>query len=53
MYILLVEDDPRVASVVQEAFANRKWRTEHVSDGDEGLACARRGKPASRPCRWR
>lgn len=43
MHVLLVEDDLRVARLVQEAFGARNWQTECVSDGDEGLARARQG----------
>jgi two-component system, OmpR family, response regulator len=44
MHILLVEDDPSVASLVRDAFRGHGWETEWVADGDEGMACARRGK---------
>jgi two-component system, OmpR family, response regulator len=43
MFILLVEDDPSVASLVKGAFKQRGWITEWVADGTEGLDSARRG----------
>jgi DNA-binding response OmpR family regulator len=38
MYILLVEDDPRVARVVERALGEAGHRVDLASDGEEGLA---------------
>jgi len=43
MYVLLVEDDPRVARVVTRALTEAGHRVDHAADGVEGLARAERG----------
>ena len=43
MYMLLVEDDPRVARSVQRALMEAGHRTDHVAGGLEGLARAETG----------
>jgi DNA-binding response OmpR family regulator len=43
MYVLLVEDDPRVARVVERALAEAGHRVDVAHDGDEGLARAESG----------
>src|SRR2546425_588694 len=43
MYVLLVEDDPRVARVVERALAEADHRVDVAHDGEEGLARAESG----------
>jgi DNA-binding response OmpR family regulator len=43
MYVLLVEDDPRVARVVERALAEAEHRVDVVHEGDEGLFRAESG----------
>jgi DNA-binding response OmpR family regulator len=43
MYLLLVEDDPRVARVVERALAEADHRVDVAHDGEEGLARAESG----------
>jgi DNA-binding response OmpR family regulator len=43
MYVLLVEDDPRVARVVERALGEASHRVDVAYDGDEGLARAESG----------
>src|SRR5947209_13447993 len=37
MYVLLVEDDPRIARVVERALTEAGHRVDVVYEGDEGL----------------
>src|SRR5687767_14552782 len=43
MYVLLVEDDPRISRLVERALAEGGHRVDAVHDGDEGLARASTG----------
>src|SRR6266516_175857 len=43
MYVLLVEDDPRVARVVERALAEAGHRVDVAHDGAEGLLRAESG----------
>jgi DNA-binding response OmpR family regulator len=43
MYVLLVEDDPRIARVVERALAEAGHRVDLAVDGEEGLARAGSG----------
>jgi DNA-binding response OmpR family regulator len=43
LYVLLVEDDPRVARVVERALAEAEHRVDVVHEGDEGLFRAESG----------
>src|SRR6516165_10316374 len=43
MDVLLVEDDPRIARVVERALSDVGHRVEVVHDGLEGLTSAERG----------
>lgn len=43
MYVLLVEDDPRVARVVERALTEAGHRVDVAHDGEEGLARAESG----------
>jgi DNA-binding response OmpR family regulator len=43
MYVLLVEDDPRIARVVERALAEAGRRVDLAADGEEGLARAESG----------
>jgi len=43
MYVLLVEDDPRVGRLVERALAEAGHRVETAADGAEGLARAESG----------
>ena len=43
MYVLLVEDDPRVGRLVERALAEAGHRVESADDGAEGLARAESG----------
>ena len=43
MYVLLVEDDPRIARVVERALAEAGHRVDLAADGEEGLARAESG----------
>jgi DNA-binding response OmpR family regulator len=43
MYVLLVEDDPRISRLVERALAEAGHRVEAVHDGDDGLARAATG----------
>jgi DNA-binding response OmpR family regulator len=40
MKILIVEDDPAIASLLERALAEEGWRTRAVADGEEGLYLA-------------
>ena len=43
MYVLLVEDDPRISRLVERALAEGGHRVDAVHDGDEGFARASTG----------
>ncbi|GAB3783620.1 hypothetical protein GCM10028818_41980 [Spirosoma horti] len=45
--ILIMEDDPIFAGIVQDFFRQKKYRTIVATRGDEGIECARYYKPAA------
>ena len=40
MQILLVEDDPKIASVIVKGFRAEGYAVDHAADGEEGLHLA-------------
>jgi DNA-binding response OmpR family regulator len=43
--ILIIEDDPYVQRMYQRMFGFQKYRTEMVSNGEEGLKAIKKEKP--------